>query len=327
MSGARFEQLILDEEIGPEIVVMLTDLTPFAHELKEKLPALRLKSGVARTSIGPVLFLLWWIPPVTNGEPFALFEHVLNPTHAGVLQILRQVARQTHLHLFLVGPDQELLDVYEFESDFGLDKLISISENACRQYGGMDFIGAKEEYDRTHELMQLFAESEPEWGDEAEAPEDTDSEDQFLITRSSRELIESAVWLVGELSIHPSCTREQRNALATAMGGLTRLPKTTPGLNVDFGFSIRVCRDLRYWSVHFDDRELMWSVGGCIHGPYGSDSFTSFQLSLRHGSQDNPIGDPEIWLELGEYLTEKIEVQASDMSDDDLWIESPRRGV
>jgi|HubBroStandDraft_5_1064220.scaffolds.fasta_scaffold27558_3 hypothetical protein len=318
MSGARFEQVTLDEEIGPEIVLMLTDLTPFAQELKQKLPALRLKSGVARTSIGPVLFLLWWIPPVTNGEPFALYEHVLNPTHAGVLKILRQVARQTHLHLFLLGPDQELLDVYEFESNFGLNKLIWMSERACRQYGEMDFIRAKEEYDRTHELMQLFSESEPEWGNGAEAPEDTDREDQFLITRSSRELIESAVRLIGELSKHPSCTPKQRNALATAMVGFTRLPKTTPGLSVDFGFSIRAGGDLRYWSVHFDDRTLMWSVGGCVHGPYGSDSFTSFQLSLLHRSQDNPIGDAEIWLELDEYLTEEIDVQANDMSDEDL---------
>jgi hypothetical protein len=60
---------------------------------------------------------------------------------------------------------QELLDVYEFESTFRLDKLISISESACGEYGGMDFIAAKEEYDRTYELMELFGTSEPEWED------------------------------------------------------------------------------------------------------------------------------------------------------------------
>ena len=71
VAGARFERTVLDEEIGPEIVVMLTDPTPFAHELKCERFALRLKSGVAQTSVGPVPFLLWWIPPVTNGKPFA----------------------------------------------------------------------------------------------------------------------------------------------------------------------------------------------------------------------------------------------------------------
>jgi hypothetical protein len=173
VSGARFEQVTLDEEIGPEIVVMLTDLTPFAHELKQDRFALRLKFGVAQTRVGPVLFLLWWIPPATNGEPFPLYEQVLNPTHAGVLELLRQVARQTHLHLLLIGPGQKLLDIYEFESTFGLDKLISISEIACREYCGMDFIAAKEEYDSAYELMELFRMSEPgtEEGIEAQSEE------------------------------------------------------------------------------------------------------------------------------------------------------------
>ena len=171
MSGARFEKVELDEEIGPEIVVMLTDLTPFAYELKREQFALRLKSGAAQTSVGPVLFLLWWVAPVTNGTPFALYEQILNPTHAGVLEMLRLVARQTHLHLLLIGPGQELLDLYEFESTFGLDKLILVAESACRKYHGMDFIAAKAEYDRTYELMELFGMSDEDlvrrWGFEA----------------------------------------------------------------------------------------------------------------------------------------------------------------
>jgi hypothetical protein len=157
MAGARFEKATLDAEIGPEIVVMLTDPTPFAYELKRERFALRLKSGVVQTSVGPILFLLWWIPPVTNGEPFALYEHILNPAHAGVLQMLCQVAKQTHLHLLLIGPDQALLDVYEFESTFGLERLISVSERACEEYPGMDFIAAKQEYDGPQHSRVLLA--------------------------------------------------------------------------------------------------------------------------------------------------------------------------
>ena len=157
MPGARFEKATLDEEIGPEIIVMLTEPTQFADELKRhERFELRLKSGAAKTSVGPVLFLLWWIPPVTNGKPFALYEQILNPTHSVVLEMLRQVATQTHLHLLLVGPGQALLGVYEFESTFELEELISVSESACQDYGNMDFIAAKEEFDRTYELMKLF---------------------------------------------------------------------------------------------------------------------------------------------------------------------------
>src|ERR1039457_7610693 len=75
--------------------------------------------------------------------------------------MLRQIARQTHLHIVLIGPGQELLTVYEFESTFGLDKLIPISESACKEDGGsMDFIAAKQEYDRTYDLMELFSTNE-----------------------------------------------------------------------------------------------------------------------------------------------------------------------
>jgi hypothetical protein len=116
MFGAKFEKVTLDEEIGPEVVVRLTDLTPFAHELKRERFELRLKAGAAQSKVRPVLFILWWIPPVTNGTPFGLYEQILNPAHTGVLEILRQIARQTHLHLIPVAPGQELLDVYEFEN-------------------------------------------------------------------------------------------------------------------------------------------------------------------------------------------------------------------
>ena len=34
--------------------------------------------GAARTSLGPVLFLFWYMPPLINGKPFALYEHILN---------------------------------------------------------------------------------------------------------------------------------------------------------------------------------------------------------------------------------------------------------
>ena len=168
VTGASFEKATLDEEIGPEIVLFLTDSTPFAHELKRERFELHLKSGVAQTSLGPVLFLLWWMPPITNGKPFALYELLLNPAHTGVLEVLKQIALQTRLHLVLIGPSQELLGVYEFKNVFGLDNLIPISESACKEYGGsMDFIAAKQEYDRRYDLMELFSASEASADDAA----------------------------------------------------------------------------------------------------------------------------------------------------------------
>ena len=154
--GARFATFILDEKIGPESVLMLKDPTPSAYELKREPFELHLKTGIAQTSIGPILFFLWWLPPITNGKPFALFEQLLNPAHRGVLEGLSQLARQTHLHVLLVGPRKELLSVYEFKNVFSFDEFIWFVEKACTEYVDMDFGAAQAEYECTYDLMELF---------------------------------------------------------------------------------------------------------------------------------------------------------------------------
>lgn len=156
-SGMRFEKVTLDPEIGPETILILTDTTPFAYQLKHHQPfQLFLTSGAARTSLGPVLFLLWWMPPVNNGTPFALYEHIMNPAHSGTMTGLREAAHQTHLHAILVGPNRELLDVFEFENTFKIGDLVPIREWACKDYAGMNFAAAKEEYESTNDVMELF---------------------------------------------------------------------------------------------------------------------------------------------------------------------------
>jgi hypothetical protein len=158
-SGMRFEKAVLDPETGPETILILTDATPFAYDLARRRPfELRLTSGAVRTSFGPVLFLFWYIPPVTNGKPFALYEHILNPTHTGTLAGLQQAAEQSHLHLVLVGPGSGLLDVYEFENVFDIGNLVPICEWACREYPEMDFTAANHEYNNTYDMMELFHE-------------------------------------------------------------------------------------------------------------------------------------------------------------------------
>ena len=96
------------------------------------------------------------MPPITDGKPFALYEHILNPIHPGTLAGLKQLSIQTHLHLLLFGPGGTLLDVYEFESSFNTGDLIPICEWACKEYSGMDFSAAKQEYDTTYDMMELF---------------------------------------------------------------------------------------------------------------------------------------------------------------------------
>ena len=152
--GCGLKKAVLDPETGPETILILTDTTPFAYDLARRRPfELRLTSGAVRTGFVPGFF---GHAPNTNGKPFALYEHILNPTHTGTLSGLQQAAEQTHLHLVLVGPGSELLDVYEFENVFDIGNLVPICEWACREYPEMDFTAANQEYNDTCDMMELF---------------------------------------------------------------------------------------------------------------------------------------------------------------------------
>lgn len=161
-SGVLFEEVLLDAEIGPEVVALLADLTPFAYALRRRRPLeLRLRSGAVKTGHGVILFLLWYVPPVVNGKPFALYEQLMNPGHPLTLVLLSRLASQTHLHLLLLGPGGHLLGVYEFENTFGFERILAVAERVRRTCPTTDFEAAKVEYGNSYDMMELFAMLEP----------------------------------------------------------------------------------------------------------------------------------------------------------------------
>lgn len=156
VSGTRFLETVLDPEVGAEVALVLVDQTDFAHQLVHRSPfELRLKTGAVRTSLGPLTFLLWWVPPVTGGMPFALYEHLLNPTERRAFEMVERLTAQTHLHALLVGPGQELLDCYEFENTFQCDALLPVLESASMG-PTIDLEAAKREYEQMYDLPTLF---------------------------------------------------------------------------------------------------------------------------------------------------------------------------
>jgi hypothetical protein len=67
-SGVVFEEITINKRVGPEAVALLID--PEADELLAKTNLnLNLKAGIAATAYGPVLFLIWWIPPILTCSP------------------------------------------------------------------------------------------------------------------------------------------------------------------------------------------------------------------------------------------------------------------
>jgi hypothetical protein len=69
--------------------------------------------------------------------------------------MVRTLAAQTHLHVLLIGPGQELLERYEFENTFSFGALLPVIESALT-CPILDFEAAKFEFEQMFDLRSLF---------------------------------------------------------------------------------------------------------------------------------------------------------------------------
>lgn len=145
--------------------------------------------------------------------------------------------------------------------------------------------------------------------------EGADEDEAFLLPYGAAELIDSAIRLAHKLLEWPGCSQAKRETLEKALFALGELPKVTPKLAVEYGFSYRDSRDdLHYWSVYFDETELKWSAGGYVHGPAGGDSYTSFQFSLFRGGEDSQMGGRSYWFDWEYDVDQATSIEANDYS-------------
>jgi hypothetical protein len=156
-SGVLFEEVTLDERIGSEAVALLIDPEP--DELVAKAnPILNLKAGIAATAYGPVLFLIWWIPPIVNGRPSAFYEQVMNPLYSRTSEVLRRVADQSHLHVLVVDVNGLVLTVFEYQNTFGFEGIRASADGARIAWPGTDdFPRAKRAYEQQYDIDELLA--------------------------------------------------------------------------------------------------------------------------------------------------------------------------
>jgi hypothetical protein len=156
-SGVLFEEVTLDERIGPEAVALLIDPKP-AELLAKVSVQLNLKAGIAATAYGPVLFLIWWIPPVVNGRPAALYEQVMNPLYSKTSAVLRRVADQTHLHVLVLDVTGQVLNLFEYPNTFGFDRIRAAADGARVAWSGADnFPLAERAYEQQYDIDELLA--------------------------------------------------------------------------------------------------------------------------------------------------------------------------
>ena len=73
-----------------------------------------------------------------------------------MLEPWRQLARQTHLHLLLVGDGHEVEGFYEFENNFGFDDAVETIDQLDKSQM-TDFAKAEQEYFETYSLARLWS--------------------------------------------------------------------------------------------------------------------------------------------------------------------------
>jgi len=148
----------LDADVGDEIVLFLRDQTPFMEELCRVRPfRLMLKAGAGRNEYGPLCFMVFWIPnPDHPNEAFAAYDVYLNPHSEVQLATWRELAAQTHWHLFLIGAGGEQREFYEFENIFKLNDTLDAAVEACGPIQLVDFNRAKAKFMQEHSVDDLL---------------------------------------------------------------------------------------------------------------------------------------------------------------------------
>jgi hypothetical protein len=156
-SAVLFEEVTLDGRIGPEAVALLIEPEPDELLARRSLD-LNLKGGIAATAYGPVLFLIWRIPPIVAGRPAAFYEQVMNPLYPNTSEVLRRVAEQTHLHVILTDATGHVVTVFEYHNTFGFGGIRAALDSARVAWRGPgDFVAAKGAYERRWEIDGILA--------------------------------------------------------------------------------------------------------------------------------------------------------------------------
>ncbi|MBE0552002.1 MAG: hypothetical protein IH619_06455 [Ignavibacterium sp.] len=148
----------LDNSIGTEVILYIRDETDFIYDVAKVRPFdLFMKSGVVRTEFGPLLFLLFFIPdPRFEDRPFAMFDDHLNPLSPEQLSVFYDLSRQTHWHLFLINKENEQIEFFEFENNYGLYETLQTVEEACKGMQSIDFLKAQEQFINKYSLADLY---------------------------------------------------------------------------------------------------------------------------------------------------------------------------
>ena len=157
-SGIAPISVVLDQEIGTEVALYIFDYTPFAHDIAKLEPfTLYLKTGLVRCPSGVVYFSVFWLHnPANPQEPYAIYERIVDPNDSAMMQPYWELARQTHWHVFIVGPNDQCLSWFEIENVFELRPGLEALSKALPDVPTKDFEKSKLEFQEMFTLQELL---------------------------------------------------------------------------------------------------------------------------------------------------------------------------
>lgn len=95
----------------------------------------------------PVLFIKFRVSREgVDGPPVKELVHIANPQSETEMNAFRSLAKQTHVHLFILNERHEQIDFFEFNNTFQIDQVAEMAEQACRGMKCQDFAKAKNEF-------------------------------------------------------------------------------------------------------------------------------------------------------------------------------------
>jgi len=145
------------------MALFILDPTPFVFRISSHNPrhlTLNVKMAILPTSYGPIIMFLFWIPARDSQDPLFMHEHFLDPHAEGHCKPYFRLASQTHWHVVLLGPGQRVLNMYEMENVYGLNKMLDIGLKVCEGNYCKNFEKARNEIQERFSTKELFAMNE-----------------------------------------------------------------------------------------------------------------------------------------------------------------------
>ena len=103
------------------------------------------------------MFLLFYVPnPVNNDQPFASVDFHINLFQTEMMDLLWDLSTQSHWHLTLLGPENKVVDFFEFENNFGLGSALVTAEQIKEKVPCLDFMAVKIEFMDKYSLNDLY---------------------------------------------------------------------------------------------------------------------------------------------------------------------------